>query len=246
MAAAILWSSLATGTLLVGMVLAYRGIVSLRWTGLVMAFGAGAIVSAVAYQLILPAAISDRSADLEVGVAIFAGALTFYFADRWVDSLGGEKRLSFQGGQAEGSGTAILLGSMLDGVPESVVLGLSLAHSPEVSLAFIFAVAISNIPQGLGGTAGMLTAGWPKSRITWLWIAVCVLSVVAAVLGYAIGVLVPSATGAGFDAFAAGALLVMLTDSMIPESFQHGGREAGLALVFGFSIAVGVALLEAG
>ena len=245
MAAAILWSALATGTLLIGMVLAYRGIVSLRWTGLVMAFGAGAIVSAVAYQLVLPAAIADRTQDALVGVAIFAGALTFYFADRWVDSLGGEKRLDFEGGQAEGSGAAILLGSMLDGVPESVVLGLSLAHSPQVSLSFIFAVAISNIPQGLGGTAGMLAAKWPRSRITWLWIAVCVLSIAAAAIGYWIGVTVPSANGSAFDAFAAGALLVMLTDSMIPEAFQHGGREAGLALVFGFAIAVGVALLEA-
>jgi len=246
MAAAVLWSALATGTLLVGMVLAYRGLVGLRWTGLVMAFGAGAIISAVAYQLVLPAAVSGTTSDLVIGVAIFAGALTFYFADRWVDSLGGEERLDFDGGQAEGSGTAILLGSMLDGVPESVVLGLSLAHTPQVSLAFIFAVAISNVPQGLGGTAGMLSAGWERRRITRLWIAVCVLSIVAAAIGYGIGVLVPSATGSGFDAFAAGALLVMLTDSMIPESFQHGGREAGLALVCGFAIAVGVALLEAG
>jgi zinc transporter, ZIP family len=246
MAAAILWSALATGTLLIGMVLAYRGVVSLRWTALVMAFGAGAIISAVAYQLVLPAAVADRTSEILVGVAVFAGALTYYFADRWVDSLGGEKRMDFDGGQSEGSGAAILLGSMLDGVPESLVLGLSIAHSPQVSFAFIFAVAISNVPQGLGGTAGMLAAKWPKPRITWLWIAVCVLSIVASAIGYGIGVLVPSATGAGFDAFAAGALLVMLTDSMIPESFQHGGREAGLALVVGFAVAVGVALLEAG
>ena len=246
MGPAILWSALATGTLLVGMVLAYRGVVSLRWTGLVMAFGAGAIISAVSYQLVLPAAIATQGSEVLVGLAILVGALTFYFADRWVDGLGGEKRLDFEGGQAQGSGVAILLGSMLDGVPESLVLGLSLAHSPQVSLAFIFAVAISNIPQGLGGTAGMLAAGWEHRKITRLWVAVCILSVLASAIGYGIGVLVPSATGSFFDAFAAGALLVMLTDSMIPESFQHGGREAGLALVFGFATAVGVALLELG
>jgi len=246
MGPAILWSALATGTLLIGMVLAYRGLVSLRWTGLVMAFGAGAIISAVSYQLVLPAAIESQSSELAVGIAILIGALTFYFADKWVDGLGGEKRLDFEGGQSQGSGTAILLGSMLDGVPESLVLGLSLAHSPQVSLAFIFAVAISNVPQGLGGTAGMLAAGWERSRITRLWIAVCILSVVAAAIGYAVGVLVPSATGSFFDAFAAGALLVMLTDSMIPESFEHGRSEAGLALVFGFGLAVGITLLEAG
>jgi ZIP family zinc transporter len=159
-----------------------------------------------------------------------------------VDSLGGEHRMSMRGQQSGGSGTGILLGSLLDGLPESLVLGLSLAHNPSVSIAFVFAVAISNVPQGLGGSAGMLAAGWAKAKITRLWVAVCVLSVVAAAIGYQVGVWIPGATGAGVDAFAAGALLVMLTDSMIPESYEHGGRETGLALVLGFAIAVAMSL----
>jgi zinc transporter, ZIP family len=245
MATAIFWSAFATVTLLIGMVLAYRNLVGLKWTGLIMAFGAGAIVSAVTYQLLLPAAVADRDRGVAVGVAVAIGALTFYFADRWVDGLGGKDRLDFDGAQAGGSGTGILLGSLLDGVPESIVLGLSIAHSPQVSFAFVFAVAISNVPQGLGGTAGMLTAGWKRERITRLWVAVCVLSVIAAAAGYWFGTIVPGANGALIDAFAAGALLVMLTDSMIPESFQHGGREAGLALVLGFGAAVIVTVLQA-
>jgi ZIP family zinc transporter len=117
-------------------------------------------------------------------------------------------------------------------------------HSPTVSLAFIFAVAISNVPQGLGGTAGMLSSGWPKSKITRLWLAVCGLSILAAGLGYWLATLLPGATGAVVDAFAAGALLVMLTDSMLPESFEHGGKEAGLALVIGFSLALAMTLYQ--
>jgi ZIP family zinc transporter len=152
--------------------------------------------------------------------------------------------MDYDGGQAGGSGTGILLGSLLDGVPESLVLGMSLVHSPQVSIAFIFAVAISNIPQGLGGTAGMLSAGWEQKKITRLWLAVCVLSIVAAALGYWLAGLFTGATGAMVDAYAAGALLVMLTDSMIPESFQHGGKESGLALVIGFSVATAVALMQ--
>lgn len=244
MAAAILWSALATGTLLVGMWLAYRALVGPRWTGLVMAFGAGAIISAAAYQLVLGAAIEEQGAELVVGLGIAAGALTFYLADRWVDGMGGKDRMDMSGKQASGSGTGILLGSLLDGVPESLVLGLSLVHSPQVSLAFIFAVAISNVPQGLGGTAGMLAAGWAKSRVTRLWLAVCALSITAAALGYGLGQLFSGVTGAMVDAFAAGALLVMLTDSMIPESLEHGGREAGLALVVGFGAAVAVSLVQ--
>lgn len=243
---AIFWSALATGTILIGMVMAYRNMVSQRWTGLIMAFGSGAIISAATYQLVGGAVMEETGKYYLVGLGIAAGALTFYFADRWVDNMGGQDRMDVDGAQSKGSGTGILLGSLLDGVPESLVLGLSLVHSPQVSLAFIFAVAISNIPQGLGGTAGMLASGWPKQKITRLWLAVCLASIVAAVLGYGLGQLVSGANGAVVDAFAAGALLVMLTNSMIPESFEHGGKETGLFLVIGFAVAVAVSLMQIG
>lgn len=245
MIAAIAWSALATGTLLIGMALAYRNLVGLKWTGLIMGFGAGAIISAAAYQLVLGSVSAVQGHYYLVGLGIAAGALTFYFADRWVDNLGGADRMDFDGAQASGSGMGILLGSLLDGVPESLVLGLSLVHSPQVSLAFIFAVAISNIPQGLGGTAGMLSSGWARGKITRLWLAVCALSILAAALGYWLATLIPSATGAFVDAFAAGALLVMLNDSMIPESLEHGGNETGLMLVLGFSLATAMTLFQA-
>ena len=244
MITAIFWSALATGTLLVGMALAYRNLVGPRWTGLIMAFGAGAIISAAAYQLILGAVSAVQGSYYLVGLGIALGALTFYFADRYVDKMGGEERMDYEGGQAGGSGTGILLGSLLDGVPESLVLGLSLVHSPEVSLAFIFSVAISNIPQGLGGTAGMLKSGWQKNKITRLWLAVCGLSILAAVLGYGLAQLFQGASGALVDAFAAGSLLVMLTDSMIPDSFEHGGKETGLSLVIGFGVALAMVILQ--
>jgi ZIP family zinc transporter len=246
MIAAMFWSALASGTILIGMAMAYRNLVGKKWTGLIMAFGAGAIISAAAYQLVLGAVAEEQGKYYIIGLGIAAGALTYYFADRWVDHIGGADRMDFDGAQAGGSGTGILLGSLLDGVPESMVLGLSLVHNPQVSLAFIFAVAISNIPQGLGGTAGMLTSGWAKRKITRLWLAVCAASILAAALGYGLALLVPGANGALVDAFAAGALLVMLTDSMIPESFEHGGKETGLFLVIGFSAAVAMTLAQLG
>jgi ZIP family zinc transporter len=244
MITAMFWSALATGTILIGMALAYRNRVGKKWTGLIMAFGAGAIISAATYQLVLGAVAEEKGQYYLVGLGIAAGALTFYFADRWVDHLGGADRMDFDGAQSGGSGTGILLGSLLDGVPESLVLGLSLVHNPQVSLAFIFAVAISNVPQGLGGTTGMLSSGWAKQKITRLWLAVCALSILAAALGYGLGQSFSGASGAVIDAFAAGSLLVMLTDSMIPESIEHGGKETGLFLVLGFSTAVAVSLLQ--
>ncbi|MFN2138149.1 MAG: ZIP family metal transporter [Candidatus Promineifilaceae bacterium] len=241
---AIFWSALATGSLLIGMALAYRNLVNLRWTGLIMAFGVGAIIVAATYQLTLGPLLEVNGHFFIAGAGLFAGALTYYFADKWVDHMGGSDRGDFDGGQAAGSGTGILLGSLLDGVPESLVLGLSLVHAPTVSLAFVFAVAIGNIPQGLGGTAGMLSGGWERARITRLWLAVCGLSIVSAVLGYWLATFLPAATGAAVDSFAAGALLVMLCDSMIPEAFEHAGNESGLLLVLGFATAVAISLLQ--
>jgi ZIP family zinc transporter len=90
----------------------------------------------------------------------------------------------------------------------------------------------------------MLASGWAKRKITGLWLAVCGLSIVAAALGYGLATVFPDANGAVVDAFAAGALLVMLTDSMIPESFEHGGEETGLSLVIGFGVAVAISLLS--
>ncbi len=228
MAAAIIWSAIATATLLIGMWLAYRGLVSPRWTALIMAFGAGAIVSAVSYQLVLGAVLGEPGNHVLVGLGITVGALTFYFADRWVDGMGGKDRLDFDGAQADGSGVGILLGSLLDGVPESLVLGISLVHSTSVSLAFVFAVAISNIPQGLGGTAGMLSAGWIKRDITRLWLAVCVLSVIAAAIGFAVASVISNFSAGFFELFAAGALLVMLTDFDDPRIVRARRRRGRL------------------
>jgi zinc transporter, ZIP family len=241
---ALFWSAVATGTLLIGMFLAFRNLVNQKWTALIMAFGSGAIISAAAYQLVLGAVSQEKGKFLYVGLGIAVGALTFYFADKWVDNLGGSEPMDMDGGQAGGSGTGILLGSMLDGIPESLVLGLSLVHSPAVSLSFIFAVAISNVPQGLGGTIGMLSGGFPRPKITRLWLAVCGLSILAAGVGYVLALWLPGLTGAFVDSFAAGALLVMLADSMIPEAFEHGGKETGLALTLGFSVALAMVLAQ--
>ena len=116
MITAMFWSALATGTILIGMAMAYRNMVSPRWTGLIMAFGAGAIISAAAYQLVGGAVAEEKGSYYLVGLGIAAGALTFYFADKWVDRMGGADRMDFDGAQAGGSGMGILLGSLQIGV----------------------------------------------------------------------------------------------------------------------------------
>jgi ZIP family zinc transporter len=128
---------LATSSLLIGTELAFALRPSTRVIGLVMAFGAGALISAVAFELVLDAFDGDRPQVLVAGMA--AGALTFFVGDLAIDRMGGEHRKRSTGVQVEGSPLAIVLGAALDGIPESVVLGMSVVAGGEVGVAFLAA-----------------------------------------------------------------------------------------------------------
>ena len=128
---------------------------------------------------------------------------------------------------------------MLDGIPESFVLGASLLQEGVVPTAVVVGVFVSNVPEALSGSAGLLQAGWTRVRVFRMWSYVVAASVASTVLGYAIIDAIPSAGGAFVTAFAAGALLVMLADTLIPEAFELGGREAGLVTALGFAVGFG-------
>ena len=132
---------------------------------------------------------------------------------------------------------------MLDGLPESFVLGLSFIEGAGGSIAFVAAVFLSNLPEALGATASLERSGWPSARILLMWGALVAVSTVAAAAGYAFFDARSALTGLHVQAFAAGAILAMLADTMIPEGFREGGRFAGIVLVLGFIFAV--ALSEA-
>ena len=220
MTAALLWGLLAAGSLLVGQLLASRLGRSRRTVGLMMAFGAGTLVSAVGYEL-----IPEENLELgwEIGAAFLLGALTYYVGARLVD----------RGGS---SGVALFLGALLDGNPESFILGLGLALGGKISLAFLAAVLLSNIPEGLAGTADMRAGGVRERRITTMWAGLTAVCGVASLAGYLVADSA-SHTGEIASAFAGGAVLTMLADSMVPESYERAGRVAGLLTVLGFLVA---------
>jgi ZIP family zinc transporter len=229
--------------LLVGGFLALRFGLSQRVIGLVLAFGAGVLISAVAYELFLEASETAENR-YWVGLGLFAGALTFFLGDTVIDRMGGEGRKSMGGGQARGAALAIVLGIVLDGIPESFVVGIDLLSGEGVSAAFIAAVFLSNLPESAAASAGLAKAGWKQSRIYGLWAGVTVVAGAAAALGNsALG-------GASADsiafvlAFAAGAILTMLADTMMPEAFEQGGKAAGLLTTLGFAAAVVISALE--
>jgi len=237
-AEAALWGLITAGSLWLGAALAAWARLSERVIGLAMAFGAGALIAAVAYELVIDAFASDlRLASL--GFA--CGGLTFYAGDVMIDRLGRAGRKSMTGdAQLAGTASAIVLGTVLDGIPESFVLGSSIVDEGTVPIAVVVGVFVSNVPEALSGTAGLLAAGWRHRRVFTLWTAVVLASVAATVAGWLLIDNVGSTGGAFITAFAAGALLVMLADTLIPEAFQLGGREAGLVTALGFAVGFGL------
>ena len=232
------WGLVTAGSLWVGAALAAYARLSQRFIGLAMAFGAGALIAAVAYELVIDAFETDFT---QAAVGFACGGLTFYVGDTLIDRMGGHGRKSMTGeSQLAGSATAIVLGTVLDGIPESFVLGSSLLEGGVVPTAVVVAVFMSNVPEALSGSAGLLQAGWSHVRVFRMWTYVVVASVVATILGYALVDEMGSSGGAFVTAFAAGALLVMLADTLMPEAFELGGREAGLVTALGFAVGFGL------
>ena len=139
---------------------------------------------------------------------------------------------------------AIALGALLDGIPESAVIGITLLGGGAVDAAVVAAVFLSNVPEGLSSAADMRRAGRPVRFILALWLGVTAVSVLAATLGYGLlGSASPGTIGV-IQAFAAGAIITMLVSTMIPEAHEGGGALVGLVTALGFALAFGLSTLE--
>lgn len=220
------WGLFAASSLVLGAILSFTGWIHDRPLRLVTAFGSGVLISAVAYDLV-EEAVLESATGVSVAAGFVVGALVFYgissLVERWTS------------GDTEGIG--ILIGAALDGIPESVVLGASLLAGGGVSVAVLTAIFISNLPEGLSSSTGLTAAGHSRRRIIAAWLVVVVVSSIVAAISYgALG-------GAGGDvvafmeAFAAGAILTMLADDMIPSAYVTGDKLPGLATAAGFAVA---------
>ena len=242
MAEAFLWGIVASSSLVLGALVALHFRIGLRTIGLIMGFGAGVLISAVAFDLVGEAAESSTGQGAIV-VGLFAGCAVFFGGDWLIDRLGGSKRKS-AAGQESGSSLAIVLGTVLDGIPESMVIGLTIYEGGAVGAAFLVAVFISNLPESISSTSGLVDGGWEKARILWMWIAIATVSALASLAGYGLFQDSSPDTVAFVLAFAAGAILTMLADTMMPEAFEHGGKLVGIATTLGFAIAFAIHTLQ--
>jgi len=241
--AAFAWGFAAAGTLIVGGAYALRRQIGERALGVIMAFGGGVLISSVAYELVAEA-FATRHGNGAVAFGLFAGSGVFFVGDVLIDRMGGADRKRSSGRQADGSALAIVLGIVLDGIPESLVLGLTIVVSGSISAAFFVAVALSNIPEAIAATSGLARSGWAASRILGLWTLVAAVSGVASVIGFTIFDSASPTVVAVVLAFAGGAILTMLADTMMPEAFEHAGPLVGVVTTIGFAVAFGLSALE--
>ena len=226
MAEAFLWGLFAASSLLIGAVAGLVLRLPQHAIAAITGFGAGVLISAVAFEL-TEEAYSTGGGDA-VAIGLFSGALVFFIGDRSIEKMSG----------GEGASRAIAFGAALDAVPESAAIGLSILASGTVEPALVGAVFLSNIPEALSSTADQMSSHG-RGRALWTWIGIVLVSGVSAALGY---VLLDGASEdliAWTQAFAGGAVLCMLVDTMIPKAFEDYDRkpQVGLTTVFGFAVA---------
>jgi ZIP family zinc transporter len=232
---AFFWGALGGSALLVGALVAYLTTPSPRLIGAVMALGSGLLIGSISFELI-DEAIDHADIGL-VGFFTLVGALVFTAGDWWLQRRGGGERKDAEGAQAEGAPLAIVLGSVLDGIPESFVLGLTVLQG-SVSVALLVGILLSNLPEGMSSSSGLRRAGWPRGKVVRMWLLVVAASAVSAAIGYAALDPASGQSGARAQAFAAGALLAMLADTMLPEAYDVEGTFTGALVVIGFAVSV--------
>ena len=234
---------LASSSLVIGGLIGIWLPVGKRMLGIIMAFGAGVLISAVSYELILEAVkLAYKSGATATG--IFAGALTFFFADMLIGKVGASNRKAIEGSLQSRLVVPIVLAIILDGIPETTVIGLSVLNDGNVSIAILVAVFISNLPEAIASTTGMISGGWGTKKILLLWLAIGLICATAAPIGYVLVGNTSPFRVALIEAFAAGAILMMLANTMMPEAYAHGGKLAGVFTVLGFAVSVTVVLIE--
>ncbi len=236
-AQATLWGVLAGSALVIGAAVGYLMDVSRPVIAAIMAFGSGVLISALSFELMDEAYRAGGFDSTAFG--FLSGAAVYTAANGWLATQGARHRKRSSDRQPSeqdqsGSGMAIAVGSLLDGIPESIVIGLSMLNGGVVSFVAVTAIFLSNVPEGLSSAAGMKQAGRSRAYVFGVWGGIAVISSLAALSGYALFRHFSPEVVAATTAVAAGAILAMLADTMIPEAFEVAHNFAGLITVTGF------------
>lgn len=224
-----LWGWLAASSLLLGAAIGVMFRLPRKAVASIMAYGSGVLIAAICFEQ-LPDAL-ELGGHLPTLCGMFCGGLAFVLASRWLDGLQG-------GRQGALVGLLIAAGAFLDGIPESLGLGLGLLQGGQVSLVMLVAIFLSNLPEGLASAASLRDEGRSKAWVFGLWGIIVLLSGLAAMAGPGLFAGLPDTWLAFVLGFSAGAVLCMLVDSMIPEAFAETHALTGLITLSGFMTAL--------
>jgi ZIP family zinc transporter len=250
---AALWGLLSGSALLIGALAGWFTPLSRRTIAAIMGFGAGVLISALSFDLMDEAwrrADHAGSGFAPVAGGFLAGAAIFTACNYALGLWGArhrkrstpEHRARDKAGNSNNGG-ALALGALLDGIPESIVIGVSLLEGGSVGLVALVAVFLSNLPEGLSSAAGMKAEGRKASFVFLLWTGVALIAGLSSWLGYIAFAGVSPWAVAAVQAVAAGAILAMIVDTMVPEAFEGTQEFAGLIAVTGFLTAFALSKL---
>lgn len=235
-----LWGLLSGSALLIGAAIGYFVPLRQRIIAAIMAFGSGVLISALSFDLMDEA--YHRGGFVATAFGFMAGA-GIYTCANWLLARQGARHRKRSGhqqtteAQENGSGLALAIGALIDGIPESIVIGISMISGGTVSMVAVAAIFLSNLPEGLSSSAGMKKAGRTKTYVFGVWLSIALISGVASVAGYSLFSGFPPEVIAATTALAAGAILAMLSDTMMPEAYESGHNFTGIITVAGFLLA---------
>ena len=197
-----------------------------------MAFGTGTLIGAASFELLNQSVKNGGIIITTVGFLM--GAILFTIVDILIAKKGGKERKRSKENPKNHSGLAIFVGTVIDAIPESMIIGVSLIGGHQVSWLLVVAIFISNFPEGLSSSTGLRKDGYSNKKILSLWFLVFILSVASSLIGYFFFQQASAKLVASISAFAAGAIVAMVSSTMMPEAYEEGGP------VIGFIAAVGL------
>lgn len=239
---ALFWGALAGSANLLGALVVLWLPLNQRFIAGVMALGTGTLIGAIVYGLLGEALAIGTLVDIALG--FLGGAALFAAIDIIISRKGGlHRKRSGHGAEtpksaATGSGLAIFIGTVMDAVPETAIIGLGLIQNGQVSAVLIAAIFISNLPEGISSASGLKKAGYSIPSILLMWLAVLIVSSLSSFAGFTLLAQASVDIQAILASFAAGAIIAMVSATMMPEAYEKAGPIVGFLTACGFFIAL--------
>ncbi|WP_121612340.1 ZIP family metal transporter [Mesobacillus foraminis] len=232
---AALWGAISGSAVLLGALGAIFLHIPKKVIGDIMACGTGVLIGAASFELLGESVHKGGIAATATG--FLSGALLFTIFDCIISKRGAKHRKR-SGKSSQTAGIAIFIGTVIDAIPESMMLGASLIGRQSVSWLLVVAIFLSNLPEGLSSTSGLMNGGYSKPKIFTLWFSVLVISSLSAWAGYFFLANAPDFVMAGIAAFAGGGIIAMVSSTMMPEAYEDSGPVTGMFAAIGLLISL--------